>query len=159
MKKKSITIIITVLVLLIGGAIAYVALRPQTQPTVNVPVAQNPKPAEEQPAPTQQTQTSGKYANYDAAAIASTAGRKLLFFHAAWCPQCRNLEKTIVEGKIPSGMTIFKVNYDTATDLRQKYGVTQQTTIVEVDDQGKELKKFVAYNEPTLAAVLKAFGG
>ena len=53
-------------------------------------------------------------------------------------------------------MTIIKVDYDTHQDLRQKYGVTVQTTMVEVDNDGTSLQSFVVYNEPTLAAVVDA---
>jgi hypothetical protein len=47
------------------------------------------------------------------------------------------------------------VDYDTHTALRQKYGVTLQTTIVRVDDEGKLVKKYVAYQDPSLEAVVK----
>ena len=97
---------------------------------------------------------SGSYVDYKENIIASTNGKKLLFFHAEWCPQCRELEADIKKGPIPEKTTIIKVDFDNSQDLRQKYRVTQQTTIVRVNDDGSLVKKFVAYDEPTLAAVI-----
>lgn len=92
----------------------------------------------------------GQYINYSADIIAKTSGTKVLFFHAPWCPQCRALEASIQAGPIPSNVTIIKVDYDANQALRQKYGVTIQTTLVRVDDSGNLLKKYSAYNSPTL---------
>lgn len=100
--------------------------------------------------------TAGSYIDYSDTAIANADGRILLFFHATWCPQCRSLESDILARGVPSGVTIIKVDYDTHQDLRQKYGVTVQTTMVEVDNDGTSLQSFVVYNEPTLAAVVDA---
>jgi thiol-disulfide isomerase/thioredoxin len=99
--------------------------------------------------------TKGSYIDYREDSIANTSGTKLLFFHAPWCPQCRDLESDIKTSGVPSGVTIIKVDYDTHTALRQKYGVTLQTTIVRVDDEGKLVKKYVAYEDPSLEAVVK----
>ncbi len=100
--------------------------------------------------------TVGEYLDYYDGAIAETPGLKVLFFHASWCPKCRALEKDIQANAIPAGMTIFKVDFDTATSLRQQYGVTLQTTIVYVDDDGELLTKGVLYENTTLDALLAA---
>lgn len=80
----------------------------------------------------------------------------LLFFHAPWCPQCRSVESDILAQGVPDGLTIIKVDYDSRQDLRQQYGVTLQTTFVEVDADGTELQKHVAYDDPRLDAVVAA---
>lgn len=71
-------------------------------------------------------------------------GKVVLFFHADWCPVCRVIESEINSSatKIPDGVHILKVNYDTAIALRQKYGVTVQHTFVRVDASGVALQKF-----------------
>lgn len=68
----------------------------------------------------------------------------VLFFHADWCPTCQGTEKDLTENAaaIPAGLTIVKVDYDSETDLRQKYGVTTQHTFVHVDESGTELAKW-----------------
>lgn len=100
------------------------------------------------------TTSQGSYENYSANIISATEGTKILFFHAPWCPQCRALESSINAGKIPSGVTIIKVDYDSSQSLRKKYGVTIQTTLVRVDDDGNLVEKFVAYESPTLQSVI-----
>lgn len=101
------------------------------------------------------TQTApGAYIDYSADVIANTNGTKILFFHAPWCPQCKALEASIKAGPIPTDTTIIKVDYDSNQALKQKYGVTTQTTLVLVDDNGNLVKKYVAYSTPSLSAVI-----
>lgn len=100
------------------------------------------------------TEQAGKYVTYSADALAADKGTKLLFFHAPWCPQCRDLDADINKQGVPSGTTVYKVDYDSNQTLRQKYGVTIQTTVVKVDDSGNLVKKYVAYKEPNLNSVL-----
>ncbi len=71
-------------------------------------------------------------------------GKVLLFFHAAWCPICRQLDAEAAANPniVPDGITIMKVDFDNATELRQKYGVTVQHTFVQVDASGALVKKF-----------------
>ena len=101
------------------------------------------------------TAQPGIYTDYNEQSFAHATGRRILFFHAPWCPQCRQLEQSIEEGNIPSNVTIFKTDYDSHTSLRQRYGVTLQTTLVEVDASGNAVGTYVAYDTATLAAVLK----
>jgi thiol-disulfide isomerase/thioredoxin len=73
----------------------------------------------------------------DAAAYADT--KVVYFFHAPWCPSCRATEAAIDADGVPEGLTLVKVDYDTNTELRQKYGITYQHTFVQVDENGAEL--------------------
>ncbi len=91
----------------------------------------------------------GQYVDYSPELVSSTPGTKLLFFHAPWCSQCNALESDIEASGLPDGVTIFKVDYDSNQDLRQEYGVTIQTTMVKVDDDGNKIDSYVAYEEPT----------
>ena len=78
----------------------------------------------------------------------------VLFFHATWCPTCKQLADDInanVE-RIPSDVRILLVNFDTATDLKQKYGVTLQHTLVQVNAAGGETERWVG--TPTLDELL-----
>jgi thiol-disulfide isomerase/thioredoxin len=120
-------------------------------PTTSAPAAE-PPPTEVTAEPT----TAGAYREYSEVAVAEADGRVLLFFHASWCPQCRAIEDDILAQGVPAGVTILHVDYDTHQDLRQRYGVTLQTTFVEVDAAGEPLQTHVAYSEPTLDAVVAA---
>jgi thiol-disulfide isomerase/thioredoxin len=153
--SKKLKVVTLVSVVLIAVSTAYVVLR--GKPTADTSPTEQTQPTE----PTagnetlSQSHVAGRYAVYTPEGVSSTKGTKILFFYATWCPQCRALEADIKAGKIPDDVTIFKVDYDNNQSLRQKYGVSLQTTLVKVDDTGTLLKKFVAYDEPTLRALIK----
>jgi thiol-disulfide isomerase/thioredoxin len=98
----------------------------------------------------------GAYLDYEDGAIEATAGQKALFFHASWCPKCRALDEDLTAQGAPDGLTVFKVDYDSRTDLRQQYGVTLQTTIVFVDDAGEKISSVVLYDDPSVESLAAA---
>jgi thiol-disulfide isomerase/thioredoxin len=97
----------------------------------------------------------GSYETYDPSKLAlAEDGTVVLFFRADWCPTCRALDADIrahLEA-IPQGLTILDVNYDSYTDMKKKYGVTYQHTLVEVDAAGNMMKKWSG--SPTLASLV-----
>lgn len=98
---------------------------------------------------------AGVYTMYDETKLAlADAGQVVLYFNASWCPSCRALDSDIEThlSDIPAGVAILKIDYDTATELKQKYGITQQHTLVQVDSDGEEITKWTG--SPTLAALL-----
>jgi thiol-disulfide isomerase/thioredoxin len=99
---------------------------------------------------------TGAYLDYTPEVFAETAGQKVLFFHASWCPVCRALEDDIVVRGVPADMTIFKVDYDEATDLIQKYEVRLQSTVVYVDDDGNLLSSAILFDNANLASLVAA---
>lgn len=94
------------------------------------------------------SQTPGTYVDYNESQVASAAtnGDAVLFFHASWCPSCKTLDSSISSGEVPAGLTIMKVNYDKENDLRKKYGVTYQHTLVQVDANGDMIQKWSGGN-------------
>ncbi len=74
--------------------------------------------------------------------------KKVYFFHASWCPICQSIESDILKDTtvIPENTVFIKTDFDSNTDLRQKYGVTYQYTFVQVDNEGNELKQWSATN-------------
>ncbi len=163
MKQKSQTpqmvfILVGALVLVAGGVYAYMR-----QSTMN-----SNQVAESTPTPTASasvasvtasaqanTASTGTYTTYEPGIIEKTSGKKILFFHASWCPDCRALDASIRSGKIPQGVTIIKVDYDSNQALRKTYGVKVQTTLVRVGDDGKLEASFVASSDPSLTALIK----
>lgn len=92
--------------------------------------------------------SAGQYLDYKQELIAENADKDvIIFFHADWCPKCRALEETIKSGTIPENLVILKANYDTETELKQKLGVTIQTTLVQVDKDGNKINLWIA--DPT----------
>lgn len=86
------------------------------------------------------------FADYEANKAAYDATDVVLFFNAAWCSTCKvardNIESDL--SAIPSDLTIVLVDFDSAQDLRKKYGVTVQHTFVQVDPAGNELAKWAS---------------
>jgi len=135
-----------------AGAVLESSVPPPTAPAADpTPVATD---SQESAGNEELTASPGGYLDYYDGAITETPGLKVLFFHASWCPKCRALDADIKANAIPDGMTIFKVDFDTATSLRQQYGVTLQTTIVYVDDEGEVLTKGILFEDTTLAALV-----
>jgi len=101
-------------------------------------------------APTQQTVTTesettadpasaGRYVEYSPEAFAAAEGqRRAIFFYASWCPTCRpsDAEFRSETSRIPEDVVLFRANYDTETELKERYGVTYQHTFVQVDGNG-----------------------
>jgi thiol-disulfide isomerase/thioredoxin len=163
MNKKMALITLAILAVIMAG-VAYLLLsggsKDAKDQMVSIDTVQEVKQSVPDTSPSQPEQPSeakpvpGSYVDYKEGVIAATSGTKLLFFHASWCPQCRALEADIKQKGVPSGVTIIKVDYDTSQKLRQQYGVTLQTTVVRVDDNGNLVKKFVAYDDPSLGAII-----
>jgi thioredoxin 1 len=96
----------------------------------------------------------GSYEPYASEKIArAKTGDVVLFFRASWCPTCRALDTDIRAhlSEIPHGLTILDVNYDDSSALKQKYDVTYQHTLVQVDADGNQIAKWSG--SPTLAAL------
>lgn len=156
-------------VLLSGGLVAALVLSPQ--PSMNkaadtalaepMPEAQPQADVAEEPAVTPVSDTpalaEGRYTGYSEGEIAASGyDTTVLFFHASWCPECRAFEQAINDSTIPAGVQILKVDYDSSADLRQKYGVTLQSTFVSVNDDGAEVSQWVGYGkDKSVEAILE----
>lgn len=65
----------------------------------------------------------------------------LLDFYATWCPTCRKQQPVIAEALSQeqfSSVVAFKVDYDSASDLKQEFKIQRQSTLVLL--KGKEEK-------------------
>ncbi len=66
----------------------------------------------------------------------------VLFFNASWCPSCQVLNKELSGYSLPEGLAVFSVDYDKYPELKKKYGVTYQHTLVQVDANSGLIKKW-----------------
>ena len=63
----------------------------------------------------------------------------VLFFAADWCPYCQaDLRDINANGDRLGDVRIVVANYDTATALKAKYGITAQDTFVQIDAAGAQ---------------------
>lgn len=86
-----------------------------------------------------------RYVVYSRSAFDEAAGKKrVLFFHAPWCPTCRPADAAFQANveTIPEDVVLFKTDYDSSTELKKQYAITYQHTYVLVDDQGNAVKKW-----------------
>ncbi|MEX0931871.1 MAG: thioredoxin family protein [Candidatus Paceibacterota bacterium] len=97
---------------------------------------------------------TGSYEAYSPEKLGrAETGDVVIFFHASWCPSCRSLNTDIENNldEIPSGVSILKADYDTESELKKKYGVTYQHTLVQVSADGTMIKKWSG--SPTLSSL------
>lgn len=98
------------------------------------------------PTPVTAGGASASFREYTPEAVSSaTADEKVvLFFHATWCSTCKLLADDIAANadSIPDDVQILLVDFDTATDLKQRHGVTLQHTLVQIDSNGDALEQW-----------------
>ena len=84
---------------------------------------------------------------YSAAALAEAEKANqpvALHFHADWCPTCRAQDKVVQTLKTEKGLdlTILTVNYDTEKDLKRRFKVNSQSSLIVLRGQ-KETARLV----------------
>jgi thiol-disulfide isomerase/thioredoxin len=84
---------------------------------------------------------------YSDAALATAQkadGPVALHFRADWCPTCRAQDKVLESLKAEPGLdlTVLAVNYDTEKDLKRRFHINSQSTLVVLKGQ-KETGRLV----------------
>lgn len=81
----------------------------------------------------------------------------VLFFHAKWCPKCKQADAKLAElyGATKATLPTYRVDYDTSAPLKQQYGVTSQHTFVVIDGTGKALKTVLGPTDDQLLALVQ----
>lgn len=104
---------------------------------------------------TDQADDSGTYGLYVDGAIGNGM-ESVLFFHAAWCPYCIENDKrlTALYGAEEFPRSVYRIDYDTATELKQMFGVTQQDTFILIDGNGNEIRRVSFPSESALRDLL-----
>ena len=81
-----------------------------------------------------------------------------LHFRADWCPTCRAQDKVLESLKSEPGLdlTVLAVNYDTEKDLKRRFGINSQSTLVVLKGQ-KETSRLVGEtSRPNILTALKS---
>jgi len=128
-----------------------------TRKTTQSPSVNSSTMQKSQPANTSTTILPGRYDQYSLQSL-KQAGytTNVIFFFAAWCPECQAFKKAITGQPIPTGVQVLELDYDNATDLKKQYGVTLQSTFVKVDPTGQKLSSWVGYGkQKNLSTVLE----
>ena len=86
-------------------------------------------------------------------------GKKiLLFFYAGWCPYCQHKDALLKElyGRASFPLSTYRLDYDTTADLKARFGVTTQDTVVLLDGSGNPLQMVVGATEQDLRVLLSS---
>lgn len=151
--RKRLIIGATVTFVILTSGLLYLFMHPSTTPSrQSISAPRTVNTTSSSPA----SSTQGRYTTYSAASASDTSfNETILFFYAPWCPECRAFDTVLTSATIPEGTQILKVDYDTATDLKQRYGVTLQTTFIKITSGGEKVSLWTAYGkEKSLQAVL-----
>jgi thiol-disulfide isomerase/thioredoxin len=158
LNPKKILLLTAILILILGLTLVVFSNKADSPPAPQNSELEIPQESTSGSSQTEQAEQTSKgiYQDYSEQALeASTSNTKLLFFHAPWCPQCRQLDESIKNSELPDGIAIFKVDYDSNQTLRRRYEVTIQTTVVKLNSQNEEDSKYVSYENPTWQNVQK----
>lgn len=96
---------------------------------------------------------------YEAMSQADFEGKHVvLFFNAQWCPSCRSIDQALKEDPsfVPDNTQIVSIDYDSNTELRKTYGVTMQTTFVEIDEAKEKISSWVSSSPSDLERALNS---
>lgn len=76
---------------------------------------------------------------------ATKNGKAVLFFATNWCSTCTELDRELKDesSKLDEGITILKIDFDKPTELKKKHNVLVQHTLVQVDEEGNAIAKWV----------------
>ncbi len=152
---SNIITVILVLIVVLGGGYLLLNYNNPADYTNNVPTFEDLSKTENENS-NKSVSVSLNYLDYSESFLTrANEGKVVLFFKANWCPTCNALDKDVLKNlnKIPEDVTILKVDYDVASDLKKKYEVVTQHTLVQVDAKGNEITKWVGGN--TLGTILE----
>lgn len=125
---------IVALVLVIGGVV-YLSLLPagnQQSSLVNQPLEEVTRPP-------------GQYIEYSEVEFAAAGSkRRVLYFYSKNCTDCllRDEELNQNLAALPYGTVLFKVDFDTAAALLERYQVSEVNTFVYLDGEGNEIGRW-----------------
>lgn len=147
MKNKGnvVAVVVIIVALFLGGGLLLINNLSQKAPESESSTIIPNEVVDEVKEDSVQPVTQSRYVDYSKSAFGPAADkRRVLYFHADWCPVCGPLNKEFIEkaDQIPEDVIIFKANYDTETELKKKYAITYQHTFVQVDADGNEVAKW-----------------
>lgn len=132
---------------------------PETPESNTVETSETPTDDTDKETAIEPTETEA-YTPYTEELYSSLVGKQAfaLFFHAEWCPTCRQMEKEITANlsTLPEGTQILKADFDKESELKKEYGITSQSTVVIINAKGKAIKTLSAPTSTEIVEELSA---
>ena len=100
--------------------------------------------------------TQSRYLTFTESVIGN-GYKAVLFFYSSSSPDAVQMDsdlKAVYKTTAPN-LNTYKVDYDIATAMGKKYGVTESNTFVVIDGQGKALESVQGASKADLEALLK----
>lgn len=69
-----------------------------------------------------------------------------LYFKANWCLNCKLLEDELKEKWFPDWIDIYEVDFDQAKDLREKYSVNNQHSLLLLNNKKEEIWRDMSWD-------------
>jgi len=103
-----------------------------------------------------QAESKGVYTAYSDGIIGN-GEESVLFFHATWCPACKQNNSNLISwyGAESFPRSVYKIDYDTAIELRKQFSITGQDTFIHIDGNGKEIQRVSFPTESALRALIQ----
>ena len=82
--------------------------------------------------------------------VHKAAGKKILYFTAAWCPPCKMMAPVFERlSKAHAGISFLKIDVDTLGGVAQDFNIRSVPTFIFMNNQ-KEIAKFAGASEELL---------
>jgi len=100
--------------------------------------------------------STSMYKTFTASAEEAVKGNEpyVLFFHFAWCSTCKALDKDLTAQASDLKGTVLKADFDADTELKAKYGVTTQHSILFFNKEGELTDRKVGIRAAELISTL-----
>ena len=97
------------------------------------------------------------YNELTAKSLLAAGKHVVLFFHAWRCPTCKSLNSELISklSTLPENSVVLKVDYDNSIDLKKKYWVTSQHTLVRIDKDMNLISKQTGGDVSAVAKLLQ----
>jgi thioredoxin 1 len=83
----------------------------------------------------------------------------VLYFHAPWCTSCSTFDKELTDQPtdLPPEVIVLKIDFDSATELRNTYHVIYQHTLVLLNPDGTTKEMWIGGDLASLLEYLQNF--
>ncbi len=138
--------VVTLMVVLVGssilGNVPTISVQEDFDPSTTLSDTKLPQSSEAAISP--EVAIPSAYLPYtnERLSMVSEGANVVIFFAASWCPTCKILDDNLTAAEIPTGLVVLKADYDTEIELKQKYNIIYQHTLVHVNEKGDQLSKW-----------------